>query len=68
MEEISEESRVEEGCRSVTSCHFAKAFLLFFVVGGLSWGRGKVRFFFFWEKLVGLQIYFDHNWQKFGVL
>lgn len=47
MEEISEEeSRVEEGCRSVTSCHFAKAFLLFFVVGGFAWGRGRVSFFF----------------------
>lgn len=55
MEEISEEeSRVEEGCRSVTSCHFAKAFLLFFVVGGFAWGRGRVRFFFSFS--------FERNW------
>lgn len=44
MEEIPEESSVEEGFRSITSCHFAKPFLLF-AVGGLAWGR--VRFFFF---------------------
>lgn len=38
-EEISEEeSRFEEGCSSITSFHFAKAFLLF-VAGGLAWGR-----------------------------